>query len=147
METPPQTYTRARIAYFALAWLFFAIGVIAAFLPLLPTTPFMLLALWAFSRSSERFHDWLYTHRLFGAPLRNWHNERVIPLYVRGTAYASMLGSLVFTAFIADFHWALPVAIAVVAIVGITFISRCPSAPSAAVKHRDSSTKTEKTAD
>jgi hypothetical protein len=38
----------------------------------------MLVALWAFARSSRRFHDWLYSHRVFGPPLRRWHEERVI---------------------------------------------------------------------
>lgn len=68
-----------RAIYFSLGWLFFAIGVIGVVLPVLPTTPFMLLALWAFARSSQRFHNWLYTHRFFGPPLQQWEKYRVIP--------------------------------------------------------------------
>jgi uncharacterized membrane protein YbaN (DUF454 family) len=61
---------RQRWAFLALAWVSFALGVVGLVLPVVPTTPFMLVALWAFSRSSRRFHDWLYHHRIFGPPLQ-----------------------------------------------------------------------------
>jgi hypothetical protein len=89
----------------------------------------MLLALWAFSRSSRRFHDWLYNHRIFGARLRSWYEHRVVPWPVKLTAYASMLASLSYVSFVADYHWAIPTATAVLILVGIYFISRCPSKP------------------
>lgn len=76
-----------------LGWLFFALGVLGVVLPVVPTTPFMLLALWAFSVGSRKFHDWLYHHRLFGPPLRRWRRERVIPLPVKLVAGGSMLAS------------------------------------------------------
>lgn len=69
-----------RSIYFFLAWIFVALGVLGAFLPVLPTTPFMILALWGFSKSSRRFHQWLYHHRIFGPTLQNWDRHRVIPL-------------------------------------------------------------------
>ena len=81
---------------FILGWLLFALGFVGAFLPVLPTTPFMLLALWCFARSSDRFHDWLYTHRLFGPPLQQWHEYRVIPLAAKLTALFFMSASLVY---------------------------------------------------
>ena len=81
---------------FILGWLLFALGFVGAFVPVLPTTPFMLLALWCFARSSDRFHDWLYTHRLFGPPLQQWHQHRVIPLAAKLTALFFMSASLVY---------------------------------------------------
>jgi len=81
---------------FALGWLLFAVGFVGVFVPVLPTTPFMLLALWCFSRSSDRFHKWLYTHKLFGPPLQSWEEYRVIPLKAKFIAISFMIGSLVY---------------------------------------------------
>lgn len=55
-----------------------ALGIVGAFLPLLPTTPFLLVAVWCFSRSSPRLEQWLLTHRTFGPPLINWKREGAI---------------------------------------------------------------------
>jgi uncharacterized membrane protein YbaN (DUF454 family) len=54
-------------------------GIIGLFVPLWPTTIFMILALWAFARSSPRLHNWLLTHRRFGPPLRAWERYGAIP--------------------------------------------------------------------
>jgi uncharacterized membrane protein YbaN (DUF454 family) len=81
--------------YFALGWLFFVTGVIGAFLPVLPTTIFMILALWAFSKSSKKFHHWLYNHRLFGPALQQWQQYKVIP--VRAKIIAVVMISLSMT--------------------------------------------------
>jgi hypothetical protein len=55
-----------------------ALGVVGLVLPLLPTTPFMLLAAACFARSSPRFHAWLLGHRWFGPPIRDWQQYRAI---------------------------------------------------------------------
>lgn len=55
------------------------VGIAGIILPGLPGTVFLLIALWAFSRSSERFHLWLYNHPRFGQGLREWHEYGVIP--------------------------------------------------------------------
>ncbi|HYH94448.1 YbaN family protein, partial [Hyalangium sp.] len=70
---------RVRFLYKALGFFFVGLGVLGAFLPVLPTTSFLLLALWAFSRSSRRFHHWLYTHPRFGPRLQEWHEHGTIP--------------------------------------------------------------------
>ena len=56
-----------------------ALGVIGIFVPLLPTTPFVLLAAACFARSSHRFHAWLLANRTFGPIVDEWERHRSIP--------------------------------------------------------------------
>jgi uncharacterized membrane protein YbaN (DUF454 family) len=116
-----------RWALFGLGWVFVGLGALGVALPVLPTTPFLILALWAFSASSERFHAWLYHHRLFGPPLRRWHRERTIPRAVKAVAVASMLGSLAWLGFaVRPPAPVLGGAIVLVA-AGTVFLARVPS--------------------
>ena len=59
------------------------LGVIGIFLPILPTTPFLLLAAFMYARGSKRFYRWLLTNRLFGSYLKNYREKRGIPLKVK----------------------------------------------------------------
>ncbi|MCJ7426202.1 MAG: YbaN family protein [Dehalococcoidales bacterium] len=60
-----------------------AIGVIGIFTPILPTTPFLLLAAACYLRSSPRFHRWLMNNRIFGSYIRNFTEGRGIPIKVK----------------------------------------------------------------
>ena len=84
----------ARVVWAIVGWGFFALGIIGAMLPVMPTTVFMLLAAWAFSRSSKRLEAWLLAHRRFGPPLVRWRQHRVIPLSAKLLAWGSMAVSL-----------------------------------------------------
>jgi hypothetical protein len=114
---------------FVLGWLLFGVGFIGVFVPVLPTTPLMLLALWCFSRSSDRFHDWLYTHKHFGPPLQLWHKHRVIPLAAKLVALVFMGGSLVYVfVFLTTPTWAKTL-MSVSMAFGLWFILTKPSSP------------------
>ena len=129
--------------YFLLAWVFFLLGVIGAMLPVLPTTPFMLLALWAFSRSSRRFHDWLYAHRLFGPPLQQWQRYRVIPRTAKWIASFTMLSSLAYLFLYAEAPLILKwLALAVMAY-GAVFIWTKPSVAPVSDRDRGEGVKTD----
>jgi uncharacterized membrane protein YbaN (DUF454 family) len=62
-----------------------AIGIVGIFVPVLPTTPFLLLAAACYMRSSERFYRWLTHNRFFGVYIRNYIEGRGIPLRVKVT--------------------------------------------------------------
>jgi uncharacterized membrane protein YbaN (DUF454 family) len=67
------------------------LAVLGMFLPVLPTTPLLLLALACFARSSERLHGWLLSHRVFGPVLKNWHETRSMPRRAKIVAIASIV--------------------------------------------------------
>lgn len=54
------------------------LAMIGVILPLLPTVPFLLLAAFCFARSSERLHDWLLSHRVFGPMILDWNQNGAI---------------------------------------------------------------------
>ena len=62
-----------------LAWSCLGLGTVGAFLPLLPTTPFILLAAWAAPKGSEKLDHWLHHHPHFGPLLLAWKQERALP--------------------------------------------------------------------
>ena len=66
------------------------LGIIGVFLPVLPTTPFVLLAAFCFARGSPRWERWLLEHPLFGRPVRDWRERRAVPLRAKQLATAMM---------------------------------------------------------
>ncbi len=70
------------------------LGIVGIFVPLLPTTPFVLLAAFCFARGSPRVEAWLLQHPRFGPMVRDWRRDRVIPLRAKQLALLMMsLGS------------------------------------------------------
>jgi hypothetical protein len=64
--------------WFIFAWVSFLFGVVGAFIPILPTTPFLILSAFLFSKSSPRFHKWLLDLPLAGEGIRDWNQNKVI---------------------------------------------------------------------
>ena len=86
-----------KVFYNVLGVLAVLLGILGIFLPLLPTTPFMLLASACFARGSVRLHRWLIHHRLFGVYLRNVEAGNGIPLRAKIAALTMMWASLVYS--------------------------------------------------
>ncbi|CAA0091199.1 Inner membrane protein YbaN [Zhongshania aliphaticivorans] len=61
-----------------LGFLSIGVGALGAVLPLLPTTPFMILAAMCFSKSSERWHNWLLNNKIFGSCIQKWESQRCV---------------------------------------------------------------------
>jgi len=82
------------LPWLLLGWTCVALGFAGVVLPILPTTPFLILAAFAFSKSSPRLRQWLVDHNIFGGPIRDWEDGGAIrPRYkvVACTAMALVL--------------------------------------------------------
>lgn len=75
-----------------------ALGVAGIVLPLLPTTPFLLVALWAFARSSPALDNWLRTHKTLGPYIEDWDRYKVVPVKAKVLAVTMMSASFMWLA-------------------------------------------------
>ena len=98
---------------------FLALGIVGIFLPLLPTTPFLLLAAACYARGSKRFYDWLLNNRWFGTYIRNYREGKGIPLKVKALTLALLWGTIIYSAFfvVDELYWRI---ILLVIAVGVT---------------------------
>jgi len=95
-----------RALFFVAGLASLALGIAGIFLPVLPTTPLVLLAATCFARSYRPFHEWLVAHRLFGPLVREWHEHRSIPYRTKLLAIGMMAGALtVSIVFFVDPPW------------------------------------------
>jgi uncharacterized membrane protein YbaN (DUF454 family) len=77
-----------------------ACGIAGVVLPLVPTTPFLLVAAFAFARSSPTLHDWLISHPHLGSSLRHWNEHGAISKRTKTSAAAVMAGTLVLSVYL-----------------------------------------------
>lgn len=119
-----------RLLWICAGVLSLAVGLVGVFLPLLPTTPFVLLAAFCFSRGSERMEAWLVHHPRFGPMVRAWRLNRSVPLRAKQFATAMMAGSAIGTWFVVHslWRWAPAVVCSCVAL----WLWRLPTTPPAA---------------
>jgi len=96
-----------RLIYLSVGWLGLGMAVAGVILPILPTTPMLLVAVWAFGRSSPELAEKIRNHRVFGPPVRDWQDHGVI------SATAKMLAITVMTLMAAWRH-------------GSGFLGACP---------------------
>lgn len=88
-----------------IGWLAVALGTLGVILPLLPTTPFILLAAWCFARSSPRFHQWLLYRSWFGGYLRHWQKHRAMPPGAKPRAIAVILLTFAISLWLVNMMW------------------------------------------
>ena len=68
-----------RTILISLGWLCVGLGFVGVFVPGIPTTIFLIIALWAFTKSSKKLRHWLLNHKRFGPILNNWQEHKVVP--------------------------------------------------------------------
>lgn len=95
--------------WLVVAYLSLAIGLVGVFLPLLPTTPFVLLAALCAARGSPRLHRWLLRHRLFGPMIRDWEADGAVSRRAKTVASSAMVVA------VAIMLWVAPLVLALLA--------------------------------
>ena len=102
-----------------------AVGFVGIFVPLLPTTPFVLLAAVCYSRGSERFHTWIHEHERFGPMIHSWREHRAIGVRAKVAAVVTVAASVTYSVIRLDLPWNV-IALLIGAAV-LTFILSRPS--------------------
>lgn len=118
----------AKWFYLGVGWLSLGLGVVGIVLPLLPTTPFLLLSAFAFSRGSERLHRWLLNHQTLGPPIAAWRDHRAVSRGAKVSATASLLALLLISALIGVPQWVVGLQTVILCGVG-TFLWTRPEPP------------------
>jgi len=93
-EVKKHRFLWVRVAFAALGTLFLLLGIIGVFLPILPTTPFLLLATACYARSSRRFYNWLMNHSSFGPLIVEWRTYRSMPWRIKLVAIVMVILTL-----------------------------------------------------
>lgn len=117
-----------RVALLGLGWLCVGAGVVGIVVPVWPTTVFLLVALWAFARSSKSLHDRLYAHPRLGPPLRDWREHGAISGRAKLAALLFMAAGLAVASASAA-TWTLPAVLAAILVPVAVFIVTRPGAP------------------
>ncbi len=118
-----------RALWVSLGATFVLLGFIGIFLPVLPTTPFILLAAACFARGSQRFHQWLLSHPRFGPLVHDWQAHRSIPLRAKCLALGMMWLSMGTTAWLMRERPAASVALVACAAAVSVWMLRLPTRP------------------
>lgn len=118
-----------RMLWLTIGLLFLALGLAGVVLPVLPTTPFMLVAAAAFAKSSPRLHGWLLNHHTLGPPIRNWEENGAISVGAKRLSICTMVVVFGLSLWLA-LSWKIMLAQGVLMAVGAAFILTRPSGPS-----------------
>jgi uncharacterized membrane protein YbaN (DUF454 family) len=116
-----------RALYLVLGCMFVALGIAGALLPVLPTTPFMLLAAACFARASTRFYNWLLNTRAFGPLILEWREHHSIPYRTKLLAIGLMAITLTASIILAVHEPWLRIALAAFGVLIGIWLYRIPS--------------------
>ena len=112
--------------YIFLGLLFLVLGFIGLLLPVIPTTPFILVSVWFFARSSKKLENWLVNHKIFGKSIRDWKEKGAISKKAKMSAIPLILFSFSTTIYFSELFY-LNLFLAFLGISISTFIITRPS--------------------
>ena len=104
-----------------------ALGVVGAFLPLLPTTPFILLAAFLFSKSSDRFYQWLIQTPAFGPLIEQWNEHGSVSIKAK-IASSTMIGAALIYLWLQDHNLAITIIVTVIMVCSSIYVLTRPTA-------------------
>ncbi len=110
-EEECETDSREKVAnaiWVTIGTISLAFGIIGIALPLLPTTPFLLLSAACYCRGSEKMHTWLLEHKLFGRYIRDYQEKRGIRKKAKITAIVTMWASILLCAWYMGYSEIMP---------------------------------------
>ena len=107
--------------------MFTALGFVGIFLPVLPTVPFLIVAVACFARSSPRMERWLLDHQAFGPMLRDWREKGAIPLFGKLMALAGCAGGFAVFIYLSHPAWWLIALVAALMISALSYVFTRPS--------------------
>lgn len=117
-----------RVLYFSVGAISLILGVIGIVLPLLPTTPFLILSAFCFAKSSQRVHDWLIEHPYFGNTIVEWRKHGVINKKAKIIAMVTIFLTFMISVFLQVAPMILGIQFVVLSLVSLFILTR-PSEP------------------
>ena len=108
-----------KIILITIGWSCVGLAFIGTFVPGIPTTIFLIVALWAFAKSSKKFHSWLLNHKRFGPILQNWESHKVVPRKAKILMVILQISAIII------FHYSLQnIYLTAILIITLVFVAR-----------------------
>ena len=108
-----------KIILITIGWSCVGLAFVGTFVPGIPTTIFLIIALWAFAKSSKKFHSWLLNHKRFGPILQNWESHKVVPRKAKILMVIMQISAVII------FHYSLQnIYLTAILIITLVFVAR-----------------------
>ena len=108
-----------KIILITIGWSCVGLAFVGTFVPGIPTTIFLIVALWAFAKSSKKFHSWLLNHKRFGPILQNWESHKVVPRKAKILMVIFQISAVII------FHYSLQnIYLTAILIITLVFVAR-----------------------
>lgn len=120
--------------FIILGFVSLALGILGSFLPILPTTPLVLLAAYFFSKGSKRWYEWLISLPKFGRMIEEWNDYQIIGTKAKVICFISILSVSIWIGYFSNYHQYVKIIIPVTLIIVLSYVMTRPSSKEKAGK-------------